>query len=144
MESLFNLSSHLASCGSKNHLEGISTLTRSPSDVPEIRDPPGNQHSTVSGEALCFRGHFCAYISGRVSELLIIRTLEKLPVIPKLTEMYIMNSEISPQPAALRLFPPQNRLNGPTALPMALRRDYHSHCFLGHFQSLSALRHFLH
>lgn len=93
MESLFNLSSHLASCSFKSHLEGISISIQSLSDVPEIEAPLGNQQNTASREALCFMGHFYSYISERGSEFLIIKTktVEKLPGTPTLIEMDIMN-----------------------------------------------------
>lgn len=51
MESLFNLSSPLASCSFKNHLDGISICRVILSDVLEIQTPPGNQQSTMSPEA---------------------------------------------------------------------------------------------
>lgn len=63
MESLFNLSSHLASWSFKSHLEGISICTQSFSDVAEIQAPLGNQYNTESRETLGFVEHFCSFIS---------------------------------------------------------------------------------
>ena len=63
MESLFNLSSHLASWSFKSHLEGISICTQSFSDVAEIQVPLGNQHNTESRETLGFVEYFCSFIS---------------------------------------------------------------------------------
>ena len=73
MESLFNLSSHLASWSFKSHLEGISICTQSFSDVAEIQAPLGNQHNTESRETLGFVEYFCSFISERASEVLTIK-----------------------------------------------------------------------
>jgi len=62
--------------------------------LPKSKLLQGKQDS-VSWEALYFMGYSC--ISKRVSELLVIKTIEKLPGIPKLPEMYIM---IQPTPGS--------------------------------------------
>lgn len=69
---VFNLSSHLASCSLKNHLEGISILIQSLYDVSEIQASPGNQQSSI------FTGHIYFYISEGVSELSNRETLDKI------------------------------------------------------------------
>ena len=92
MESLFNLSSHLASWSFKSHLEGISICTQSFSDVAEIQAPLGNQHNTESRETLGFVEYFCSFISERALEVLTIKpkTIEKMPCTPMPMEMDIM------------------------------------------------------
>ena len=65
MESLFNLSSHLASWSFRSHLEGISICTQSFSDVAEIQAPLGSQHNTESRETLGFVEYFCSFIPER-------------------------------------------------------------------------------
>lgn len=71
--------------------------------------------SKMCWEPPCFMGHFSSYISGRVSELLVTKTAEKIPGIKANRSVY---NELIIQPTTLTT----DQISWPTSLPWALRK----------------------